>query len=247
MKILPYLTSAVPSSQIVVVDLPTNALIDLRTFAFHFNFKATATGTGNFAGAPQNIESIIDKVVVEINGRTLNSSANQNYVFNALLPLMGGTDLVNKRKIYQNGGTQAAPSANTDGRFVISHWLGFLGSVLPDVIDTSALGNVRISIHLANSNVLTPAVLAASSENYELNDLYFTMNTLAIEDGTYYPLHAQYLASGAVIEMPFDSYYTSLFSANSWDNTVRFSLASQSIDWLAAINPVKYICIPLWK
>lgn len=246
LKCLPYRTDAVPSTQVVVVDLPTNALIDLRTFAWHFKMTTTSVdatgGTVNFAGAPQNIESIIDKVSIEINGQSLNSSANQNYVFNSLLPLMGGTDLVNKRKIYQNGGAQVAPTANlTDTPFVISHWMGFLGSVLPDVIDTSALGQVRISIHLAGPNVLIPATVAAgASENYSLSGLYFTMNTLSIEDGIFYPLHSEYLASGAVYELPFDNYYTSLFSSNTWDNTLRFSLGSQSIDWVAAVAPTNY-------
>lgn len=248
-KILPYRTTDVPSSQVVVVDLPTNALIDLRTFAWHFGLSTSTTaaaGSGtNFAQPPQNIESIIDKVVIEINGQSLNSSANQNYVFNALLPLMGGTDLVNKRKIYQNGGSQpgAVPTANVlvPQRFVISHWLGFLGSVMPDVIDTSALGHVRISIHLANSRVLISSnPVIGTSEDYSLNDLYFTMNTLSIDDGVFYPLHSTYLRSGSIYEMPFDNYYTSLFSTASWDNTLRFSLGSQSIDWIGAIAPTNY-------
>jgi hypothetical protein len=243
LKCLPYRTDAVPSGQIVVVDLPTNALIDLRSLAWHFKMTTTASGgTNNFAGAPQNIESIIDKITIEIDGKSLNSSANQNYVYNALLPLMGGTDFVNKRKIYQNGGTVVNATANlAEEPFVISHWLGFLGSVQPDVLDTSTLGAVRISIHLASANVLVPATTTGPTTfDYSLSKLYFTMNTLSIDDGIYYPLHAQYLSSGNVYELPFDNYYTSLFSANTWDNTFRFSLGSQSVDWVAATSPTNY-------
>lgn len=242
-KSLPYLVDNVKSTESVIVDLLPNALIDLRTLAFHFKLTTTTAGASNFACAPQNIESLIDKITLEFDGKSLNSGANQSYVFNSLLPLMGGTDLVNKRAIYQNGGPVVASTANeTNQPYVISHWMGFLGSAMPEILDTTALGNVRITIQLANTNVLVPTIGTANTytQDYSLGGLYFTYNTLSIKDDVFYPLHKEYLASGAIYEIPFDNYHTSLFATSTWDNTLRFSIKTQSLDWLGAINVKNY-------
>jgi hypothetical protein len=54
-------------SQIITVDLPNNALVDLNTLSWFFN--GSVTGTGGNAQFPRNIESIIERVEVEINGQ----------------------------------------------------------------------------------------------------------------------------------------------------------------------------------
>jgi hypothetical protein len=242
-KLTPYIVNAVNAGQIITVDLPANSLIDMRTFAFHFNFTTTASGgTNNFATAPTNIESIIDKLQWEINGQTLGSCANLNYVYNALLPVVGGSDMKQKRSVYANAGDAVDPTVNlTAEPFCIQNWLGFGGSVEPDVVDTSLLGNIRLSISLANANVLIKAGTTGPTQaNYILNNLYFTCNTISIDDGMYYPLHARYLSSGGQYEMPFDSYMTSLFSAQTFNQSSRFSISTQSLDMLVATFPTNY-------
>lgn len=242
-KLLPYRVDTVTAGQIVTVDLPANSLIDMRTLAWHFQMTTSASGgTNNFATAPQNIESIIDKIQVEINGQTLGSTANLNMVYNALLPVVGGTDMKNKRAVYANAGDVVDPTANlTNEPFCIQNWLGFCGSVQPDVIDTALLGNVRLSISLANANVLVKAgTTGPTTASYTLDNLYFTVNTLSIEDGRFYPLHAAYLSGGGVYEMPFDSYMTSLFSASTMNQSSRFSISTQSLDMLIGTFPTAY-------
>eukprot|EP01050_Picozoa_sp_SAG11_P021645 SAG11_NODE_3893_length_2161_cov_53.741028_3_plen_133_part_00 len=51
------------------------------------------------------------------------------------------------------GSGQASAGADTR-RHTIDTWLGFLGSAKPNFIDTSLLGNVRISITLAPGDIL---------------------------------------------------------------------------------------------
>jgi hypothetical protein len=242
-KLLPYRVDSVSAGQIITVDLPANSLIDLRTLAFHFTMTTTASGgTNNFATAPQSIESLIDKLTVEINGQSIGSCANLNYVYNALLPVVGGTDMKNKRAVYANAGDVANPTANlTNEPFCIQNWLGFIGSVKPDVIDTAMLGNVRLSISLANGNCLVKAnTTGPTTASYTLNDLHFTVNTLSIDDGVFYPLHAQFLSAGNQYEMPFDSYMTSLFSASTMNQSSRFSISTQSLDMLIGTFPTAY-------
>lgn len=242
-KLLPYRVDTVTAGQIVTVDLPANALIDMRTLAWHFKMTTSASGgTNNFAVPSQNIESIIDKIQVEINGQTIGSCANLNYVYNALLPVVGGTDMKNKRSVYANGGDVVDPTANLVSEpFCIQNWLGFISSVQPDVIDTAMLGNVRLSISLANGNCLVKAATTGPTQaSYTLDNLYFTVNTLSIDDGIFYPLHAAFLNGGGVYELPFDSYMTSLFSAQTMNQSSRFSISTQSLDMLIGTFPTAY-------
>ena len=202
----------------------------------HFEMTTSASGgTSNFAVPSKNIESIIDKISVEINGSSLQSANNLNQVYNLLLPISGGTDLKNKRSVYANGGDVSSPTANlTNEHFCIQNWLGFLGSVKPDVIDTSLLGNVRLTIQLANGNVLVKATSdGPTSATYQLDDVYFTVDVLDISDGQFYNLHEQYLKAGGQYLLPFDSYYTSLFSTSTMNQASRFSLSTNSLDWIA--------------
>ena len=242
-KLLPYRTDGITAGQILVVDLPQNSLCDLRTLAWHFDATTTASGgTSNFARFPQNAESCIDRINIEINGQSLVSANNTNLIYNLLLPVSGGTDLKNKRSVYAGAGDQTNPTANiTNEKFVVQHFLGFLGSCKPDVLDTSLLGNVRITIQLANANILIKASPdGPTAASYTLNNTYFTLDTISIDDGTFYPLHQQFLSSGGVYEIPFDSYYTSLFSSSTMNQSSRFSLSTGSLDWIMGSFPSAY-------
>jgi len=159
-----------------------------------------------------------------------------------LLPVSTGYDGKVKRSVYAGAGDQTNPTANlTDEHFVIQHFLGFLGECQPDVLDTSLLGNVRITIQLANTNVLIKASPdGPTAANYTLNHIYWTVDTLDISDGVFYPLHQQFLSSGGIYEIPFSSYYTSLFSSATMNQSSRFSLSTGSLDWVAGSFPTSY-------
>lgn len=242
-KLTPYRTDNITPGQIITVELPSNALVDLRTLTAAFKLSTSASGgTNNFATINQNSESLIEKIGIEINGQTLHSCANLNYVYSALVPLTAGTDMKNKRAVYSAGGDVVDPTANLNNEaFVWQHWLGFLGSVQPDVIDTSLLGTVKINITLANANCLVKAATAGpTSASYSISNLYFHVSTLAIDDGIYYPLHETALKAGMVYELPFDNWMTSLFSASTMNQSSRFGISSQSVDLLLATFPSNY-------
>jgi hypothetical protein len=215
-----------------VCDLPSNALVDMETLTLRF--KISTTTTTGYAGLPKHIESLIDKIVIEVNGATLGSASNLNHVYNLLLQYQNGYDLKCKRKPYQNGEGQAgAISANiTDQPMAIHSLLGFVSSVKPSVLDTALLGNVRIHVYLAPSTVLPCALGVGVS--YSLNSVYFMVDTIDISDGVYYNLHNQFLLSGGIYEYPFTSIYTAMFSASSFTQSSRFSINTQSLDMLSA-------------
>lgn len=242
-KLTPYRTDSITPGQIITVELPTNALVDLRTLTGAFKLSTSASGgTNNFATINQNSESLIEKITVEINGMSLHSCANLNYVYSAVVPVTAGTDMKTKRAVYSAGGDVANPTANLDNEhFVWQNWLGFLGSVSPDVIDTSLLGTVKINITLANANCLVKAATTGpTSASYTINDLYFHVSTISIDDGIFYPLHEQFLKSGGVYELPFDNWMTSLFSASTMNQSSRFGISTQSLDMLIGTFPSNY-------
>jgi hypothetical protein len=233
-KLLPYRTDGITPSQIIVVDLPSNALVDLDTLCLRF--KMTTTATTSVCVPNKNIETIIDKLVVEINGQTLGSASGLNQVYDMLLSYTQGADLKQKRALYQNSiGQAAAPGANiTDQEFAIHNWLGFISSIQPSCIDTGLLGSVRLHVYLApaaNALIYTATTAGAS---YTLNNVYYMVDTISIQDGIFYNLHNEFLKSGGVYRMPFQSIYTASFTVASLAQSNRFSLNTQSLDMLSA-------------
>jgi len=240
LKITPYRTQTVNSGDIITVDLPNSSMLDLNTLIFHF--KGTTSASTGCAKFPKNIEGIISKISVEINGQTLPSCQNMSDLYQTMFNFQQGSDFKGKRALYQNSTAGAVPTDNESGRiFKIHNWLGFLGTVRPEVLDTSLLGSVRIHIQLENGNVLVggdKSGAPATGASYVLDNLYFTVDAVSIDDGVYYSAKNSYLANGGVFEMPFDNWYSSLFSTGgSYLQSSRFSLSTASLDLLLATFP----------
>ena len=64
------------ANKILRFSLPANALLNMRTFALHFNAKTTATGQG--ARLPAKIDTLIERVEVTAGGVQLSQGLN-NY------------------------------------------------------------------------------------------------------------------------------------------------------------------------
>jgi hypothetical protein len=237
-------------SQIVTVDLPNNSLIDLSSLLWYFEAATTTSAPAtNSCVFPRNIETLIERVEIEVNGQLISPGcANYSHLFQIISDTSFGEDCTNRRGLLQNGLNIGIPVDNggsigtiTAGAFVsgvpftISNWLGFLGSAQPTVLDTNLLGNVRVRITLANTNVLVSSATAATAATYLLANMFFSVDCLSIDDGMYYALHDQFLAQGGVYEIPFNNFYSFTQSIpNGGDGSVRFSLSSQSLNHLWA-------------
>lgn len=229
--------STASASQIITVDLPNNALVDLNTLAWYF--EGTTTTSTNFAAFPRNIESLIERIEVEVNGQLVSGGcASYNQLWNVVADTTFGDDVTNRRKIMQSGSDAVAPSANqTSVPFTIVNWLGFLGSCKPEVLDTNLLGNVRIRITLASPSVLVSSATAATGAAYSLANMFFSVDTISIDDGNFYNMHEQFLSKGGVYEIPFNNYYS--FSQTSGaSGALKFSLSTQSLNmvWATFVN-----------
>lgn len=226
----------------VQVDLPTNSIVDLSSLAWAFRLEYKASGQAHNVDLPINAESIISRLAVEVNGQTLVNISNYNVLFHALLYTTATEDYQRQRKTAQgntmrgiaNGTSERLQNVATHRDHVIDTWLGFLGSAKPHFIDTSLLGNVRITITLASGEIIG-GDNAANARGFALTDQKFSIDVVSISDGIYDAMVDQMLASGAPIEIPFKNYFT--FSQNnpSMIQITPFHVASQSVDRLWGI------------
>ena len=147
-------TNTATNGNIITVDLPSNSMVDLRTLTMFFN--GSTTTTAGYANYSRNIESVIDRLEVEINGQLISTGANWlNHLYEALFDVTVGTDATNRRSLLQNAGAQVNPTANvTNQQYMIQNWLGFISSASPSICDTSLLGNLRLRISLTSPNAL---------------------------------------------------------------------------------------------
>jgi len=141
----------------------------------------------------------------------------------------------------------------------ISNWLGFLSST--EVIDTDLLGDVRVSITLADTNVLVIDNYSTDYKtiNYALNNIFFTVNTISLSP-EWYQAQAVFLEKGGVLQRKCSLWWafqgsvvqgikqplapvavptaaTGMYTEPTVPGgiptqTVNFSLASQSVDLL---------------
>ena len=234
---------------VIQVDLPTNSIVDLSSLAWAFDVTYAASGTDTQnCQSPINAESIINRLAVEVNGQTLVNLTNYNTLFHALLYMTGTEDYQRQRLVAQanttDGQTQgtcaASDNAAVTRQHVVDSWLGFLGSAKPNFIDTSLLGNVRITITLAGGDIIATDN-AAATRSYSLANQHFSVDVVSIADGVYDAMVDQMLASGAPIEVPFKNYFSFASQNASMDQTTAFNVASQSIDRMWAIaRPSNY-------
>ena len=242
-------TNTANQSDIVQVELPSNSIVDLSSLAWAFDLAFAAPGAGGDAHYPVNAESIINRLAVEVNGQTLVNITNYNVLYHTLLYMTATEDFQRQRLVAQaNTGNSVASGtsqevaanggATAPRRHVIDTWLGFLGSSKPAFIDTSLLGNVRITITLASGEIIngvTAGAAAAPTREYALSNMHFSVDVVTIADGIYDAMVDQMLASGAPIEVPFKNYFSYQTLQQSMTQTTPFNVASQSIDRLWAV------------
>ena len=165
------------ANKILRFSLPANALLNMRSFALHFNAK---TNDGNGSRLPAKIDSLIERVEVTAGGIQLSQGLNYYNVLrhakDALLgdktnSVCGHPDII--RTIspvdglgYVDGNDQNPailsgtngeryPSTHKQAQFTIDYWEGFIGTCEPKILDAAILPDLVISIYLADNNVLT--------------------------------------------------------------------------------------------
>lgn len=235
-KMRPMSQDSAKAGDVVVFELPTNTVVDLRTFSILCLGNVgtgTVEGAGNFARFPKHVESLIESVQVEINGTLIDTGfLRYNQLHKIYMDYFTGTDKTSTlRNLMQLGTTSNTVGRDTDLKLCFNTFLGFLSAKCP-VIDTSILGQVRVLVRLAPNEVLIRGGTAASLA-YTLSNLFATIDVISINDGMYYDMIQQRLAE-APIEILFDRYYVFENGRTSGGQTTRWAVSTQSLDWVVA-------------
>lgn len=221
--------SSASNGQVVQVDMPINSLVALDTLTMHFK-GSTKSSAGGAACFSRGIETIIQKIDVDINGISVSASCNHyNQLWSIVSDLTVGQDATTRRKVLQNASDQASPTADvTNQPFTIQNFLGFIGSVTPQILDTNLLGMVRIRLQLAGPEclILKPGTTSAT---FTLDDIYFSVDVMSIDDGVFHVLHQRFLEKNNVYQLPFKNWY-SFSSVGGLSQSTKFSLSTQSLN-----------------
>jgi len=162
------------SNSIVSFSLPSNSIINLRSFKTFF--RANANVTASAGGRLPPVKDLIERVEVTMGGIVLSQGANfVNVLCEAKNALMGdysdaclGHKEYIRAKSYTNPTLTYTGTANendTATYHCIDKFEGFLATADPMLFDTSIVPSMKIRLYLASDNVLSnvPAVILGTA------------------------------------------------------------------------------------
>ena len=157
----------VKTGDVITVNLPESALLDMKSFRWVFDAKseANSSNTNRLSIFPSNMLSLIERVEVYINGVQIQQGCAQyNTVCNVLQLSRANHDRKNSienctmKSHVDDMGADAAAVANSGKNFekacVIDKWYGFLGETSTRFLPTDLLGQIQIRITLATNSVM---------------------------------------------------------------------------------------------
>ena len=250
-------TTALPN-QIIRFTLPSNALINLRSFAFHFTATTSSSGAGGFARLPPDVSSLVERVEISCGGVQLSSGANYYSVLcaakRALMdkgsePVLGHPEMT-RTVSYVDGNDNSGDNETYTGansHFCIKNWEGFLGSAEPKIMDSSLVPDIVVSIYLSDVNVLSNSadteiagtagtgidVDGTGTVSFSLSNIHATIECIGLADGTYDNMVSSMIQTKGFLEIPFKQYYS---FQDVHTGQMRFSVATQSLDRIWAVH-----------
>jgi len=168
--------AVVNAGDTIKVKMPSNTIVDLRTFSMHFKGTCSTTAGSSNVHFPRLSSSLIKTLAVYVNGTLIERIDHYNTLYNKLYDLDGGgVDQTAKRFLenadpsvgYKIGASAADKSAgarinkclvatasDNKQKFMVNNWLGFLSTASCPCPDTNDLNNVEIEITFDNAQVL---------------------------------------------------------------------------------------------
>ena len=217
-------------NSITRITLPSNALLNTRSFKLHF-LASTVAASSVGGRLPADISTLVERVEISAGGVQLSQGTNfYNTLVNAKAALMGSrcdsvtghSELVRANKF---DGDTIGDTAGDDEVYsgtgtphVIDKWEGFLGTCEPRILDASILPDLVVSIYWAPNTVLasckqntTNALFiakpdAGASAAYEIRNIHASIETVALADSVYDNMVAGMIASKGFVEIPFKNY-----------------------------------------
>jgi len=254
-KLFPQNAVNASPNQIVRFTLPNNSLLNLKSFAFRFS--ASTTGAGAIARLPADISTLIERVEVTSSGVQLASGANFYNVLKQAMtalkgdscdPVLGHSSMV-RATSYVDGAAKAGNEVYTGSSalFSIDKWEGFLGSSGPGILDSSLLGELVISLTLADNSVLSSSagttlpgtgaddfdIDGNGASTYSLSNMYATVEAMSLASSGYDEMIQGIISEVGFLEVPFKQYMS---FQDTVSQQMRWSVATQSLDKIIVVH-----------
>ena len=156
--------STATSNSIVAFDLPSNAIINLRSFKMFFN--ANANQVAAQGGRLPPVKDLIERVEVSMGGVVLSQGTNFTNVLSAAKraieehsvdSVLGHPEYIRATSYVNPADTYATTANENDANtlYCVDEWEGFLGTADPMLFDTSIVPMLRVRCYMAPDNVLS--------------------------------------------------------------------------------------------
>ena len=152
------------SNSIVAFDLPSNAIINLRSFRMFF--QANANAIASQGGRLPPVKDLVERVEVSMGGVVLSQGTNFVNVLSeakravsehCVDSVLGHPEYIRATSYVNPADTYATTANENDANtlYCIDEWEGFLGTAEPMLFDTSIVPMMRVRLYLATDNVLS--------------------------------------------------------------------------------------------
>ena len=241
--------------RIVTANLPDGALLDMKSFKWHFDVACTevvnATAARTVRGRlPADASSLISRVECFLNGIQIEQGTPEYGTLCRMLKIgRSSRDKDGSIDRTLHHGAVVSADAAEDVSVVVSEWCGFLGETATRYLPMDLLGQLQVRITLAPASVLIPkqeavaigtnfnhaeARAGASQVTYSVSNMYFTVDSVSVDD-MYNQMLRERLSTEEFIPLNYKEYYSfSLDGISTNSHTTRFSLSATSIDRMYA-------------
>tara|TARA_R110002020_G_scaffold117892_2_gene269420 strand:- start:632 stop:2074 length:1443 start_codon:yes stop_codon:yes gene_type:complete len=160
-------------NDIITFDLPSNAILNLRSFKVWCNASAAAGSATAGARLPP-VSDLVERIEVSVGGIILSQGTNFSNVLQEAMRALtyedcdsvtGHPEYVRNISYVNKLGANAAvltgtlneqyPVNGNNQFFCIDKFPGFLATADPKLLDTSILPDIRVRLYMATNNVLT--------------------------------------------------------------------------------------------
>ena len=246
-------TTAGPSS-IVTLTLPSNCVVDLRSFKVHLDIATTSDATSTNAIAaklPADTSSLIQQCEVYCGGISVASGFSE---FNTVSKVKKIVNSSRDRDGSLDGTLSHGVISTTDGieevSCIFKPSIGLFAESSTRYISTALTGDISVRLTLASNAVLTykevsvamardftdaAARAAALNPTYSCVSIHATIATCTFGD-MYERMLLDRLSAEDFLPVNYKEYYTfSLMSTQGTAHDVRFSLSASSIDRIYSV------------
>ena len=251
-------TSAGPSS-IVTITMPSNALLDLKTFRIAMDLTTTKNeatpgtpaGGDVYAKLPADVSSLFSAIEVYCGGVQITQSCSEYNTLNRILKIVRcSRDRDGSVDRLLSHGSISTDSDIDDVSVILTDFKGFLGESSTRYLPTNLTGDLTIRLTLAPSSVLAfkehgvaaganfsngTARTKAAALTYSASNIHATIDTISLGPA-YDSMLMQRLQTEEFLPVNFKEYYTfSLHGTTNDRHSLRFSLNASSVDACYAV------------